>query len=109
MSKLKNASPKAKRWGIILIIELLLIAVLVPVIFIYAKFNSMQSASDINKKDIMINDIDDSTRTILSGYQNIALFGVDSRDGSLTHTHRRGGRLGRCRVLAGADLRRPAF
>ncbi len=83
MSKRKNASPKAKRWGIILIIELILIAVLVPVIFIYAKFNSMQSASDINKKDIMINDIDDSTRTILSGYQNIALFGVDSRDGSL--------------------------
>ncbi len=73
---------RKKRWGIIFVIELILIAILVPVIFVYSKLSLVQSASaaDVNKDNIIIND--GSARN-LTGYENIALFGVDSRDGSL--------------------------
>jgi len=84
MSKLKNASHKTKKWGIVLIVEIILILVLVPIIIIYAKLSSIQRAStEVNKDEIMVNDIADSTKTVLSGYDNIVLYGVDTRDGDL--------------------------
>lgn len=82
MSNLKHASRKTKRWAIILVIEIILICILIPVVLIYAKLNSKQDANaSVNKEDILINDIDTSS---LTGYDNIALFGVDTRDGDLT-------------------------
>ena len=77
---------KTKRWTIILIVEILLILILVPLVFVYAKLNRVQraTASDVNKANIVINtNVDENTQNILKGYTNIALFGVDSRDGSL--------------------------
>lgn len=78
--------PKTKRWTIILIVEVILILILVPLVFIYAKLNMVQraTASDVDKARIVINtNVDENTQNILKGYTNIALFGVDSRDGSL--------------------------
>ncbi len=79
-------SPKTKRWAIVLIIELILLVILVPLVFVYAKLNMVQraTASDVDKANIVINtNVDENTQNILKGYTNIALFGVDSRDGSL--------------------------
>ncbi len=78
--------PKTKRWTIILIVEVILILILVPLVFIYAKLNMVQraTASDVDKARIVINtNVDENTQNILKGYTNIALFGADSRDGSL--------------------------
>ena len=77
---------KTKRWTIILIVEILLILILVPLVFVFAKLNKVQraTASDVDKANIVINtNVDENTQNILKGYTNIALFGVDSRDGSL--------------------------
>ena len=82
----KKRSSKTKRWGIIFCIELVLILILIPVVFVYAKLSLIQtaSASDVDKANIVINnDVDATTQKALKGYRNIALFGVDSRDGSL--------------------------
>ena len=82
----KKRSSKTKRWGIIFGIELVLILILIPVVFVYAKLSLIQtaSASDVDKANIVINnDVDATTQKALKGYRNIALFGVDSRDGSL--------------------------
>ena len=84
--KKKKKSSKTKRWGIIFGIELILILILIPVIFLYAKLSLVNTAtkSDVDKANIVINeDVDVTTSTALKGYRNIAFFGVDSRDGSL--------------------------
>jgi len=78
---------KARKWGIIFAVELLLIVILVPVIFIYAKLGQVQTATsaEVNKADIVINeDVSEDTTKSFQGYTNIALFGVDSREGELT-------------------------
>ncbi|MFQ9388661.1 MAG: hypothetical protein ACLR1V_07485 [Coprococcus sp.] len=65
---------------------MVLILILIPVVFVYAKLSLIQtaSASDVDKANIVINnDVDATTQKALKGYRNIALFGVDSRDGSL--------------------------
>lgn len=84
--KSKKKSSKAKRWGIIFAIELILIIILVPVVFVYAKLSLVRTASkdDVDKARIVINeDVPVVTQTALKGHRNIAFFGVDSRDGSL--------------------------
>ena len=76
----KKRSSKTKRWGIIFGIELVLILILIPVVFVYAKLSLIQtaSASDVDKANIVINnDVDATTQKALKGYRNIALFGVD--------------------------------
>lgn len=41
----KKRSSKTKRWGIIFGIELVLILILIPVVFVYAKLSLIQTAS----------------------------------------------------------------
>ena len=82
----KRKSSKAKRWGIIFAVELILILILIPVVFVYAKLSLVKTATadEVNKANIVINnDVDVTTQKALKGYRNIAFFGVDSRDGSL--------------------------
>lgn len=84
--KKKRKSSKTKRWGIIFAVELILILILIPVVFLYAKLSLIKTApaSEVDKANIVINeDVDVTTQTALKGYRNIACFGVDSRDGSL--------------------------
>ena len=71
----KKRSSKTKRWGIIFGIELVLILILIPVVFVYAKLSLIQtaSASDVDKANIVINnDVDATTQKALKGYRNIA-------------------------------------
>ena len=88
MSKKTNArmSKKTKKWAIILGIELVLIVILVPLAFLYSKFALVHraEADEVNKANIVINeDVDVDTQKVLKGYRNIALFGVDTREGKL--------------------------
>ena len=87
---MKNSKPKknskAKRWGFIFAIELILILLLIPCIFVYSKLSKINTASNdvVNKAKIVVNDdVDVSTKESLKGYHNIALFGVDSREGNI--------------------------
>jgi len=82
MGKLKDSSPRTRRWGLIVIIEILAILIILPIIVIASRLSRIQSASteDVNKKEIIINDIDTKA---LKGYDNIALFGLDTREGDL--------------------------
>ncbi|MCR4673179.1 MAG: LCP family protein [Lachnospiraceae bacterium] len=80
--KKKNAT---RKWGRILIIEIILIVVLIPAIYLITRLGMINKASkdQVNKDDISMNDMDSMTQDSLAGYRNIAFFGVDSRDGSL--------------------------
>ena len=78
-------NPRFKKSCIIFAIELVLVIILTPVLYVYSTLSQVNRASkdDVNTDNITINDMDESTVKHLSGYHNIALFGVDSRDGSL--------------------------
>lgn len=41
----KRKSSKAKRWGIIFAVELILILILIPVVFVYAKLSLVKTAT----------------------------------------------------------------
>ena len=66
-----------KRKRITFIIEILILVLLAAGLFVAAKVGKIKRA-DVSKGDIVIND-----NVNLKGYTNIALFGVDSREGSL--------------------------
>ena len=68
---------KKKRKRITFIIEILILVLLAAGLFVAAKVGKIKRA-DVSKGDIVIND-----NVNLKGYTNIALFGVDSREGSL--------------------------
>lgn len=78
-------NPRFRKSVIIFAIELVLVIILTPVLYVYSTLSQVNRASsdDVNADNITINDMDESTIQHLSGYHNIALFGVDSRDGSL--------------------------
>ena len=80
--KKKRMSANAK-WGIALIIELIVIVGLVLGLvksYIHNKY-LLLDYHDLNEKDLAINDGVDTES--MKGYTNIALFGVDARDSSL--------------------------
>lgn len=73
----KPKSKKKKRLRIIIIIELIIILILIPIGYLYYQFGRMPK---LELNNVKINDIDTSE---LSGYRNIAVFGVDSRANDL--------------------------
>ena len=80
--KKKGMSSNAK-WGIALIIELIMIVGLVLGLvksYFHNKY-LLLDYHDLNEKDLAINDGVDTES--MKGYTNIALFGVDARDSSL--------------------------
>ena len=80
--KKRGLSSNAK-WGIALIIELIVITLLVLALvksYIHNKYELLDY-HDLSDKDLSINDgINEES---MKGYRNIALFGVDARDSSL--------------------------
>ena len=88
--KKRKKNVKAKRWGVIVVIELLLIIILIPALYIYLKLSSVQeaTAAEVDKANIVINeDVDEVTVQKLKGFKTIALFGLDAREeGSLEDT-----------------------
>ncbi len=83
-NKRENRSQKRKREKrIIFAVEILVLVLLAAGLFVFAKLNKVQR-QEISKGDIIINkEIDPAEEEVLSGYTNIALFGLDSREGKL--------------------------
>ncbi|MEE0419921.1 MAG: LCP family protein [Lachnospiraceae bacterium] len=83
-NKKRNRSQKRKkRKRIIFAVEILVLVLLAAGLFVFAKLNKVQR-QEISKGDIIINkEIDPAEEEVLSGYTNIALYGVDSREGKL--------------------------
>lgn len=74
---------KKNKRRVIFAIEILVLLVLAIGLFVAAKFGKIQK-TEISKDDIVINDsISPQEQEVLDGYTNIALFGVDSREGNL--------------------------
>ena len=73
----RRAARRKKKKHITFAIEILVLVLLAAGLFVAAKVGKIKR-TDVSKGDIVINsDVD------LKGYTNIALFGVDSREGSL--------------------------
>ena len=73
----RRTARRKKKKHITFVIEILVLVLLAAGLFVAAKVGKIKR-TDVSKGDIVINnDVD------LKGYTNIALFGVDSREGSL--------------------------
>ena len=82
-TKEKQKPEAQKRKRIIFAVEILVLVLLAAGLFVFAKLNKVQR-QEISKGDIIINkEIDPAEEEVLSGYTNIALYGVDSREGKL--------------------------
>lgn len=81
IKKNKKSRKGLKIFGIILLIIILIIAGVIAggAWYVGDKFGKMQQV-DINEEDL---DIDEKVEESLSGYRNIAIFGVDSRSSNL--------------------------
>lgn len=75
----KRAAKRKKKRRTTFVIEVLVLVILAAGLFVAAKIGKIQR-TDVSKGDIVIND---AVADSLKGYTNIALFGVDSREGSL--------------------------
>lgn len=89
MTKKERAARQKKRM-ILFIIEIILIAILALVLFFVTKVDKME-ATEIKEGDITFNEgiapeggsENAETPEAMKGYRNVALFGVDSRNGAL--------------------------
>lgn len=69
---------RKKRKVVIFVIEILVILILLAAVFLWSKLNKINK-EDIKEEDLTINELDSTTQELLSGYTNIALFGLDNR------------------------------
>lgn len=74
----RNKKRKSKR-KVIFVVEVIVLLLLAVGLFVFSKFSKLKT-DNIAKGDIIIND---QAEAATSGYTNIALFGVDSREGKL--------------------------
>ncbi len=82
-SKKKKGISSNAKWGIAMIIELIVIVLLIIGLvrsYIHNKYNLLD-VHELDEKDLSINEGID--KDSMKGYLNIALFGVDARDNSL--------------------------
>ena len=77
----RKKAKKRKKKIILFIFEIVLLAVLLLVLFAVFKTDKIQKIK-VNEEDIVVNDKVEANPS-MKGYRNIALFGVDSRDGDL--------------------------
>ena len=75
----KRTAKRKKKRKTMFVIEVLILVILAVGLFVAAKIGKIQR-TDVSKGNIIIND---AVGDALEGYTNIALFGVDSREGSL--------------------------
>lgn len=91
-NKAKKNSPaykKYRRHKILFIVELIVVIPLIAVLFLYARLEKSLGSMDkvvLQEGDIEVNE-EVETNTTLHGYTNLALFGVDSRDGDMEYTN----------------------
>ena len=80
--KKKRWNPNAK-WGIALIIELIIIMGLgygIVRVYLHDKYQKFDHVNDMKEEELEINE---GANEDMQGYTNIALFGIDARDNSL--------------------------
>lgn len=68
---------RRKRKIIVFAIEIVVLVVLLVGLFIWAKLNLINNTGEM--KNVEVNELDATTKELLQGYTNIALFGVDNR------------------------------
>lgn len=81
----RNYKKKKKKTGkiILFVVEILILLILVGVLYTVMKTEKVGKV-DIPEEDIVINEeVKAAEETTMKGYRNIALFGVDSREGQL--------------------------
>ncbi len=80
MSTKKKMTKKQRRRKKIIIfaIEIILLLVLLVGVFIWSKLNKIEK-TDLKKEDVKVNELDETTKELLQGYTNIAVFGLDNR------------------------------
>lgn len=83
----RKKAKRRKRKRILLVLEGLFILVLLAGVYVATKYDKLEITPIDDKKDIVINDQVKENETIKE-YTNIALFGIDSRDESLTDGNR---------------------
>ena len=87
--KKSSAYKKYRRHKILFITELIILIPLLAFGFLYVQFEKKLGNIDtvtLQSGDIQVNE-EVETNAVLHGYTNIALFGVDSRDGSMDYTN----------------------
>lgn len=79
----KRGISSIAKWGIALVVELIVIVLLGYGIFrtyIHSKYQMFDHVKDMSKEELEINE---GANADMKGYTNIALFGIDARDSSL--------------------------
>ena len=87
--KKSSAYKKYRRHKILFITELIILIPLLAFGFLYVQFEKKLGNIDtvtLQSGDIQVNE-EVENNAVLHGYTNIALFGVDSRDGSMDYTN----------------------
>lgn len=87
----KNRKTKKRSWKIALfVVEIFVICILVGACWVMSKANKIQHVkiTDDEKKEELAIDENIAESEVLKGYRNIALFGVDSREGQLSSSTR---------------------
>lgn len=79
----KKAAAKKKRRRILFIIEAIVFVVLIGVLFVMSKLDKLDRSVDVNEDNLKANEGITNIKEITEGYTNVALFGVDARDGKL--------------------------
>ena len=69
---------RRKRKLLILIIELVLLLILLAVLFLWSKYQKINRAENIKAEDVVNEDLGQTTQEVLSGFTNIAVFGLDN-------------------------------
>ena len=77
--KAASKKKRRKRRIIIYVVEIVILLILLAVLFVWTKLNKIHKADDLSKEELKINELDSETTELLSGYTNIALFGLDNR------------------------------
>ena len=70
---------RRKRKRILLIVEFIVLLIVLLFLAVWLKLSKINQTGKLDEDELSINDLDDETKELLSGYTNIALFGLDNR------------------------------
>jgi len=76
--KKKKATSNTQK-VVIFVIELLVLVLLLVGLYVFTKLGKVETGPKITREEASINELDEETQKILSGYTCIALYGLDNR------------------------------
>ncbi len=77
--KRRMTKKQRKRKRIILLVEVIVVLVLLLCLAVWLKLSKINQTGKLDEDELSINELNDETKELLSGYTNIALFGLDNR------------------------------